>query len=77
MAHEGEWKWLNSGETVRPFVWHEGDNYLKLNQVLRNSSGRPNLGIEGGCMYTYGQGDKAYDYPCDAAFGYPLCQIPY
>merc|ERR1719422_1685363 len=24
MAHEGEWKWLNSGETVRPFVWPEG-----------------------------------------------------
>ena len=76
MGHEGEWKWINSGEPVPYFVWRTGNIYFDLIFVSRNISGEPNSGIEAGCMYTY-RDFKAGDYQCDGATqNYPLCQIP-
>ena len=35
MGHEGDWKWINSGEPVPDFVWNTGSNsYFEMIYLL-------------------------------------------
>ena len=35
MGHEGEWKWINSGQTIADFVWQTGEQRLSLLNLIK------------------------------------------